>query len=251
VPQSLIDPSLAQAAPVTQVGMPRQGFGKTLALMREELRLGLGGRSDVTAERLDSWINDAYADLVSSLQLDEMKGSLRLDTAEGQHLYLLPETVGTLLSVSIQRSWNYSLQDGYNLDKIDLQTFREMRFLGGPPMSYFRQGQVLVLWPAPSIEHVITVDFRVTPAPLVNDEDSPFIGVEWHRAILLNAKSLAFEDLLEPERATIAENRFVAYVRRRRDKEADEDENRIVGSSVPRKLSELRRSIRKSIFRED
>ncbi len=246
MPQTALNPAAATVIAGGTVGAPMQNYGKTLMKLREELFLGLGGRSDASS-RLDAWINDAYVDLVTSLQLDELRSSIVFSTVAGQGLYLMPTVVDTLISVNAPTAGD---MQGYPLTKIDLASFRDLETAGGAPRTFFRYGQLLVLWPNPASVWTLNIDFRMRPQPLVADEDSPIVGLEWHRAILLGAKAMAHYDLLENDLAALAENKYLIYVRRRRDRQADEDENRVLGSSVPRRLSELRQAARRAPYRE-
>lgn len=241
MPWIALNPAEAEAPPATSLGLPRVSYGKTFASMKEELRLKLGGRGDATAQ-LGRWINDAYVDLCSSLQLDELKGSITLDIVAGQPFYLLPDVVETILSVAIVLEPT-ALRPGYPLTKIEAQSYRGLADSSGEPSAYFRHGQMLVLWPEPLNERSLAVEFRLQPVELSADTDSPLLDRMWHEGIMLLARQKAFSDLLEFDKAALAGNEFTDFVRRKRDREANEDENRIIMSSVPRRLRDLRNTV--------
>jgi hypothetical protein len=238
MPFIALDPEAAEAAPTTTIGQPKTGWGKSLADMEAELAFMLGGRTDVPSDQYRVWINDAYLDVTTSLKLDEQKGSFELLLVAGQPLYLLPPVVHSIQDIALTDP--LSIHGGEPLGKTDRSAYRGLEDLEGGPKMYFRDGDMLVLYPTPDKTYSITVDFRVRPALLVEDTDCPVLGPEWHRAILLRARANAFDDLREFANAAPAENSAVNTVRRRTDREAAEDEGRVIGSSVPGRRSQYR-----------
>jgi hypothetical protein len=231
VPFIALDPTTAAEAPTTSIGAPKTSTGKTLASMRTELQLMLGGRGDFTPDRLNNWINDAYIDVATSLKIDELKGSLAFETVVDQSLYLLPSVVSSTQAMAVADSTNWN--GGAPVLKTDRDTYRGLPDKSCRPEFYFRDNDLLVLYPTPDKAYVVSLDFRIRPARLVEDTDSPILGEEWHRPILLRARQMAFDDLLEFDKALPAENSALNSVRRRTDREADEDERRVIKSSVP------------------
>ncbi len=240
MPYQTIDSSLAEPAPVVLDGMPLTEEGETLASMETELFYSIGGREDATLERLRRWINQAYIDLFTSLELDEGKASYTFLTTSGQNQYLVPDVVATTLGVTVLQS--ESIYGGIPLTKGDLSSYRRREEAVGLPREFFRYGKILVLWPTPSRVVDLSVDYRLRPAPLVEPTDSPILPREWHEAILLNARKKAFSSLMEFDKAMPAENDYVNQVRRRQDTEANETENRVPRSAVPRNGRMLIRS---------
>lgn len=227
----MISSATAAAAPVTTIGEPKTSVGDTLASMRTWLRRALLGRDDLTDDELDLWINDAYLDVCTSVDIDELKASIALTTVAGQMLYNLPYVVSSTQSAALIDTTLYS--GGIPLNKADKVWYREQENKSDRPEVFFREGEVLVLYPTPDKAYTISIDFRVRPLPLSDDTDSPIIGQEWHRAIRLGARQKAFDDLQEFEKALPAENSYTNAVRRRNNREASEDERRVIGSSVP------------------
>lgn len=242
MPYLVIDPAAAEPAPVLTVGAPHTSDGETLATMRSELFYQLGGRDDLTDDRLDKLINWAYLDLWTSLKLDESQSSYGFNTVPGQALYALPYQVRSTLGAAIVDQT--SAYGGVPLEKIDLTAYRRLEVASGPPRQFFRSDRVLVLYPTPDQIYPAIVDFRLRPAPLVADTDSPVLGHEWHETILLNARKKGFSALQEFDKAMPANNDFIDHVRRREDPSADEDTDRVVGSSVPRSARMLNRTRR-------
>lgn len=231
MPFLVLDPAAAAAAPVTTLGAPRTGVeGKTFDSMQDELRDMLGGRTDVEA-KLGGWINDAQVDLITSVDTDEAKGSLAITTVVGQAMYLLPTVVDNIQTISLNDS---TLPDGgYPLEKTDKFGYRAQMTLSDYPTKYFRERNILVLWPTPDAAYSITIDFRIRPSYMTLTTHQPILDKEWHRAIILRAREMAFDDLMEFDKAGPAENSVTRTVRRRENREANEDENRAPRSSVP------------------
>lgn len=244
MPYIALDQATAEAAPTIPVGAPLTSVGETLASLRAELALQLGNRGDIDPTRLDKWINWAYDDVWTSLELDEAKASYSFNTVAGQPLYTTPYQVVTTLGASVVDST--SIYGGQPLGKTDLRSYRMLENKADRPGKYFRLGNLLVLYPTPDGVYTVVVDFRSRPLPLVQETDSPALAREWHETILLAARKKGFSGILEFDKALPAENDFVNSVRRRQDREADEDEGRVIRSSVPRHGRKL---IRKQSYR--
>lgn len=246
MPFNPLNPADAVAAPALTVGAPKVSYGKTLLALRTELALRLGGRSDVDPTRLSSWINEAYLDMVSSLDLPELNSNYSFNTVAAKYLYLVPDQVMYAFSASLVDEYRYPFDGGLPLTKIDLSTYRKLpatvtgsTINSEQAMSFFRHGDLWVFWPDPSDIHVISIDFRIRPDPLVNDTDSPILKREWHEGLLLLAKAKAHEGLIEPDLAAASENTYVRWVRRRQDMDALEDTNKLVSASVVRSRRQL------------
>jgi hypothetical protein len=194
----------------------------------------LGARPDVTNGILETWINDAYLDTCTSLEIDELKASLALNLVAGQPLYLLPPIVRAIREVAVIDAATYGSLGGRKLVQSDLARYRRNGTVSDEPREYFRENRMLVLWPTPKVSRTLSVDIWIRPQPLVGDNDSPIIPPEWHETIGLNARSKAHLDLREYERAAVAENAYVNNVRRKDDPESLEESDRVIGSSVPR-----------------
>lgn len=235
MPFTILDRSAAKAAPSTTVGQPKTGVGKSLSAMRVHLKIQLGGRTDIADSVYNEWINDAYLDLCTSLEGDELKGSLTLTLDAGQAYYLLPTVVASIQTVGLVNTLN--IYGGEPLSKTDKGSYRDFENASGQPRLFFREDDLLVVYPTPDKTYTTAIDFRVRPLPLENDTDCPILGPEFHRAILLRARADAFDDLQQFDKQGPAENSAVQSVRRRNDREAMEDEGRVIGSSVPGKYS--------------
>lgn len=245
MPYNVLDRSLAAAAPVTTIGQPSLvGEGMTLADIKEELAASMLGRTDIEDPRLDRWINWAHRDLISSLDLPDMYGSLDITTVADQDLYLLPSTVYSILGAAIVDTGNYPIDGGKPLRKIELMKYRMLPVADDDePTSYFKYGKdLLVLYPKPTTAALeIAVDFKARAGEMTDPGHYPVVGTEWHEAIVLNAVAKGLRALQEWQGASVAKTEYLDYVRRRIDPKAAEDEGRTVLSSVPRNRTQLRR----------
>lgn len=246
MPFTVLDPALAEAAPVTALGEPVTGRGMSLSDIRAELDSMLGGRADILTPRYDLWINLAYRDLCTSLDIDELKGSLSFTLVADQPLYTLPESIDTILGGSIVLPESENINEGYPLTKIDLSSYRGLAPDDADPTMFFRLVDMLVLYPTPDAERTISLDVRIRPLDLEDDTDCPIVPPEWHEAILLGAAKRAHRGLREFQDAAIMQNEYVSFIRQRTDREAAEDENRVIGTSVPRRVQDLRNTVRRT-----
>lgn len=243
MPFNLLTPEVAAPEPVTTIGAPKTSVGLTLNDMQAELDARLGGRADVISDRQALFINLAYTDLCTSIDLDELKGCIGLTMVPGQPVYKLPYVVDTIIGASIILPEADSLTGGYPLTKSDLSSYRALEADTDHPELFFRLSDLIVVWPTPAVATTVALDVRIRPAWLVQATDSPILGLEWHEGILLLARQKAHAALKEFDLAIAAGNEFTAFMRRRTDREAKEDEGRIVGSSMPKRTSDLRNRV--------
>jgi hypothetical protein len=160
-----------------------------------------------------------------------MKGSLAITTVAGQAMYRLPAVVSSTQGAALTDS--QMMNGGQPLQKVDKAAYREWPVQSGRPEYYFREGELMVLYPTPDKAYSMVLDIRIRPVILTQDTHSPMLGQEWHRPIRLTARQMAFDDLLEFDKALPAENSAISSIRKRNDREATEDERRVIGSSVP------------------
>jgi hypothetical protein len=246
MPYIVLDSAVAAAAPVVTKGAPLVSVGETLASLRSELKKMLAGRTDVDLPRLNLWINFAYQDLASSLEIDDLKSAYGFPTVAGQPLYQVPAVVGSTRSAALIDPVNSPIYGGRPLMKTDVDNYYREENRSDYPQKYFREAGLIVLYPTPDQAYTVALNFWIRPANLVNETDSPILAYEWHEAILLMARAKAFSALLEFEAAQAAQNDYVNLIRRKVDRTQREDEGRIITSSVPRRRSQLTRNRRQS-----
>jgi hypothetical protein len=234
----------AAAAPVLTAGAPLTSTGKTLAQFRDELETALGNRDDYTPGQANTWINDAYLLIASGVKFAETKFGFTFNTVAGQPFYLLPPAAQYLTKLSLGDAADFPTYGGTPLEPLDAEVYRQLPDTDylGIPRGYLRFGRMLVLWPTPTAVYPLYADGRVRPQVMTADTDSPILPPEWHRAILVKAKSFAQEDLEEYDNSERAQNSYVRMVREMGDPQAEEEQ--FAQMRPVRKLSDLRRSRR-------
>lgn len=229
MPFTVLDPALAEPAPILAVGAPLVDRGETLASMEQELYSQLGGRDDADPARLRRFINWGYVDLAVSLKIDELQSSYGLVTVADQPLYIAPPQIFAILPDGFALVNSSHPNGGWPLEKTDRSSYRRAEARTDVPEYFFRQGNLFVLWPTPNTEWPISVDFWIRPDFMTADNHSPLLGIEWHEVIVLCAKEKAFDAFLEPTLAMNARNQWLSIVRRRRDSAADEQDGKLAG----------------------
>lgn len=246
MPYLNLDEALAAAAPVLTAGAPLTDTGKTLAQLRDELKVALGNRDDYSPLQANTWINDAYLLIASGIKFAETDFSFTFNTVIGQPFYLLPPAVQYTTEISLGDSADFPVYGGTPVQRIDEQIYRQLPDTDTDPRGItkgvFRWNRMLVLWPTPVAVHPILVEGRVRPSPLVNDSDSPILPLEWHRGLLIKAKSFAQEDLEEYENAERTQNSYVRLIREVGDPQAEEEAGTFATLRPVKRLSDLRRS---------
>ena len=241
----------AKAAPSVSLGAPLTNYGLTLEAMRAEVELLIVGRSDIAEDRITGWINEAYLDLFSSVRFPERDESFELVLDAGQHLYMLPEGIENIQGASVVLPSTSSYSDGHPLESIGLDRYRRLLIRSDEPKYFVRRGNLFVVWPTPSADRTVGVDVSIVPQRLVSASDSPIISEEWHEAIKLGARRRAFSAMLEAEKAAAEQNDYIDFIRRRRDPAAEQQEGRIIRSSVPRTSKQITNRTYHSVADED
>ena len=206
-------------------GQPLTSVGKTLLGLENRLRIELGNRTDIDKTTLDEWINDSYIDLVNTLKLPSLRTSMAFFTTVGEESYILPAGVGTIHRVS----WvgNGTVPEGGKLEKSDADEFRKLPPRTGYPLKVLRENGMLILWPEPDAVYSLTVDFTQQVQPLVQPTDSPLLDLEFHEPLFYGAKARGFEALGNQIGANTAYNNQTRLMRRKLDKEAENEEDKI------------------------
>lgn len=242
MPYEVLDPATATVLPGGPVGAPGTE-GKNLASLRAELGLALGTRTDVSASRLNEWINDAYSEMADMLDLSELKGSLMASTVVGVQQYLLPSGVWVVRNVSTTDP----VVDTYGpygrpLRKVgDVEMWRRLpsaRQITNTRLNimshFFQYNRVLAVYPKPNLVSPLVIDFTIKPQALVADDDCPVFERGWHVNLVDYCRYIAHKRLMEPEYAADALNQYLAGVRQKRDKRAAEFDGVVQGISSPR-----------------
>lgn len=189
MPFTVLDPSTAALAPSTTIGQPYEAIGETLFSMQLDITDNLQSRTDI-ATRTQGWINKAYRNVAAMLEMNELYASIQLEVVAGQPFYLIPDVVSWITWIGNEDSNDY-FDGGRGFEMIDVQGYRmlpDSSAFGSStllPVQYFRYGRMVVLYPTPSIDLTVTMDFRVRPVDLTQPDDSPIIPVEFHEVVML------------------------------------------------------------------
>jgi hypothetical protein len=238
MPYGVILRSSAAAAGAVPEAAPLTSVGETLLSLRADLTLLLGNRSDATNDRLNGWINKAYRDMASSLELPEVEASYAFNTVSGQPFYTMPQAVAWADNAAIADALTYP-SGGRPLSKSGLDTYRRQAEATGDVRLWFQYGTVWVLWPTPTGIYTVSFDVRIRPDLLTADTHSPIFKPEWHEGLLLLARAKALRDLLDYKAAAVARNDYVTFVRDRIDIKAARTQGTHTGLRPARAASDL------------
>lgn len=242
MPYEMIDPSTAVVLPGGSLGAPLQGQGMTLRELREQLAFQLGDRKDIPDPTLNLWVNWGYLALCSMVDIEQLKGSISFSSVSTQAQYLLPIAVRNIKAAAIYGSGfgMLGLTRSRPLLKKDIHWFRSQKDLSGQPRYFFREGQVLILYPYPDAAYPIGLDIKIKPKTLTADVDCPLIPEEWHEVILLAARVRAFRALMEFDKASIAQNELVSEIRSKMNTEDIERIHTMASVEIPRDWKDLK-----------
>ena len=209
---------------VASLGTPNTSVGDTLSSLRAQLKRAMGNRQDLQDSEYNAWLNQGYRYLAGMLPSSQFIASITFNTVAGQSQYLLPSNVSWVRQASVVDTATY-VQGGRRLEKIDDQLYRNLDDADGEPELFFRMGQVIVFWPAPTNARAVSLDVKFEPQDLANETDSPILPVAMHRAIMLFARHFGFSDTEQFGKAAQAMNEAVAVVRPLLNTDAEERGN--------------------------
>lgn len=228
MPYLVLNPAIAQAAPVLAFGAPETAathpMGKSLLGLRNRLILELGKRTDIPVPNWNEWINDAYLDLWTSLDLPDRRTSFGLTLTAGQPFYLMPPSVDGIRAVSATDT-DFTTVGG-PLVNTDAASYRKLPIRSGDPEQWFREKNMLVLWPTPSKAFAVSVDITLSPAPLVNDTDYPILEDKWHDALYRLAKARSWDAVQNDVKAGLNTNEAARLVSRRLSRDEEDSETK-------------------------
>lgn len=242
MPFRTLFPSDGTLITASSAGYPLTAVGETLGTLRAELLLQLGSRGDVTTPRMNSWINKAHRAVAAMLTMKELTGSLTFNLTVDQPLYTLPYEVRSIKTLSISDS-AINPNAGRMLIKIDENQYRRLPDWSWAPENYFRmaKSRMLVLYPTPDEVYPINMEFYVRPEDMTDDNHSPILPTEFHEAILLKAKQIAWRALRNYREANLAGNDFLTEIRPIIDTDGEEDADQPRGLTYIKDPSDLYR----------
>lgn len=240
MPHLKLDPVAATAVAET-VGAPIIAGEETLLSMANELKSMLGEREDVTPERLARWINQAYRDIGSSIDMPELHVNIDFNTVASQELYYLPTDIVRTKRASMIDTVNFSTDGGTPLRKIDLDYYRGLPDLEDVVSFYLYTNRFIVLYPTPKEVKTIVIEAYIRPQRLTLADHSPIFSPDWHEALMLAARAKAFRSLLEFDSGDKAENDFITHVRRKINPQAEERTGMVAAFRPARSYKAARR----------
>lgn len=228
MPYRLLDPSVAEPAPIVEIGLPNTLVGETLATIREEVFEETGKRTNLPNDsggKLDKCINWAYRQMMSSIKLKECYASFLIELVVGQPFYLLPVQCASIRSVSLIDAT--APNGGAKLLSIDENQYTRLPDLDDTPRNYFRYGRggssMLVLYGDPDEVLSLAVDCRIRVDDLTDDTDSPILPVEFHDGLIQLSKYRAFKSVEDYTKAAQSKNDYLDAIGSLLNTDADED----------------------------
>jgi hypothetical protein len=244
MPFIVINPATATVVAGGPYGSPAASGYKSFLDLKNELRFDLGSRTDIESQ-LGRWINDAYLDMASSLDIPEPKVSFSFTTVALQPFYKLPAGVGALRLVSVYESGDPT--DGYKLDLRDTDYWRLLPDTSGAPLRVMTEQGVLILHPTPDTAYTVVVDAKVLPVKLTADANYPIFSQEYHEPLLKLAKAKAWESLQNDEKALTTEGSMSRQITRKQTAESGTQQN----SNIQLRPIFSKRGFRQLSSRED
>lgn len=165
----------------------------TLAKFQTELHTVFSDRG-VGNERLTLWINNAYQEVCSMTEFEDLKCRQDYDTEEGVYKYEVPDNFVKFISL-------FDVTNKKRLIRIDaeligLRDTEEDSW--AQPEEWSFHADILYLFPVPDSAYEINGIYLKEPTPLVAGNDVTVIPPAWDMTILLLAQKyghLAFGDV--------------------------------------------------------
>lgn len=230
MPYNVLDPTLAQAAPITDAGDPNSvnDFPDAISFenMQDEIALMMGNRSDIQVggslnANFLRWINWGYRHVAGIVDVKELWGSVEFTLLAEQPFYAVPSSLAWIKKMALVDDEDYYYTGGIELEQIDIDTYRtlpnsdEIQTDGQalPPRSYFRYGRMIVVWPTPQLDYSAPVDFRVRVQNMTDADHCPILGTEFHESILLAGAMRTARMLGMQQKSMIYQNDFTSTIR--------------------------------------
>ena len=181
----------------------------TLLEFRARLQSRLGDR-DLSESLLNRAINDAYFDLTSSTDFEEMHKTSTVDLAEGEVDVILPSDLQLLRGV-------FNDTDKKAVVEVDEDYFwtLEEDEDGGEPKFYCRLGNSIRFHPSLDDTYTLRINYNKFPARLSDDSDTTDLKPGWDRAVDMMATYHALLEIGEEARASDWLNKAIVYARTR------------------------------------
>jgi len=205
--------------------------------LKRHLIRNLGDRDDID-DYVSEWINNTYLDLITQGKFPELRkfAPIPCPALDGTTTWTTEVGVPDH-SVAPNSLFPVSLRDTTNdtpLKQRGIRWYdRNKSTTNAKPRVYAIYGGKYWLDPTPDGNYAIQERFRkkVTTPKLVDDEDVPVIGQEWHEAILLGATYRGTSSLSYPD-ASKWLNDLKAFMIAHSEQHTEEEEDSDVGFSI-------------------
>jgi hypothetical protein len=177
----------------------------SLATIRTEVEQALGNRSNIT-NRVDTWINDAYFEILMSPRFSffELDRKVTTATVASQREYDVPVDMWFVLDIRDDTN-NRKLVRGH------WSEFDKRQAVLGIPSRYTRFQDKFEYDPTPLGAYTIITRYRIR-TPELSDMQAPIFGREWDEPLTTLSIVKGFERLELPEEAakfrTLIEQQF-------------------------------------------
>lgn len=230
----------------SEAGPAASGW-RTFLQLQTEVARRMGGRADLDTDALKLHINEAYVELCSLVDFLFLHASMSWTAETDEPLYALPSCVREV--VSLQTIGDSEVDNEGPLDKVDMEEYRRMAqdstdYADKPSAYTISPDNTLALWRRPDEAYVFSMEVKLRPERLVNDNDYPVLPDEWIEPLTLLCVSKTADGLNEIELASQRYNQVIGMLRSKRNEHAERKEGTKGGVWIPRSADELRRTSR-------
>jgi len=203
---------------------------RTLTLMRDDLRLALDNRQDLTDAQLTYFLNQAY----NHLSQPEVRWHRELETnfditlVAGQSSYAADDTtVGFTILDIVDVTFYDATTIAEDTTRYDVQP-RELTWLNNQTLSTYSGGPRHYVWWSDDIKFAylpssddagkqVRVSLYRAPADLSADADLTVLNRYWDRGLILGAKWMLELDLGYGEQAEASRQEYASWLNEKKD----------------------------------
>lgn len=158
------------------------------------------------------YLNDSYADVVAASPywpFLQTNGCAAVTVLSGTRSIALPTDVTRVLAVR------------NNTDDVVMRSYegRDQHFVDDPaqdlvgvPRAYRLFGSTIQVFPLPSANTVLAIEYPAPPTELTANSDEPLFPEQYHRILVEGALSRAYEDDGQMDQAASAKQRYDAML---------------------------------------
>lgn len=239
MPYIAYDPSTAQAAPAFALGAPSTTGSMSLLELRSLLTEKIANRADITLERKDFFLNEAYRHMVMELNLPQFDASVEISLTANQPLYLIPDTVDYIKQNAAIRDAQEYPRGGKVLVYSGLDQYRRLANETGRVSRVYRHGNMIVVWPTPETAETLVLNVQYLPSLLTADNHVPLLPRKYHHAMAVKAAHMVLQHLRQYIDAAALHNDYVNLLRSITDTRAAEITEQYGSFYIPRREEDL------------